>query len=75
MQKDVKEENMSKIVTFNPQEEDELVPIELWDGECWKTMFETLHEMAPNSDPWDLLAQFIKLTLIKGDAHVKGHTN
>ena len=62
---------MSKIINFTEQKEklttkqNEIVPIEEWDGECWKTMFDTLTEMLPDNDPWDNLAMFIKETLIK----------
>ena len=60
---------MSDIINFTPKEKDDLVPMEEWDGECWKTMFEELAKLAPQADPWDLLAQFIKMTLMKGDAN------
>lgn len=62
---------MSKIINFVEQKEmlnkqqDELIPMEEWDGECWKTMFDTLAEMLPDNNPWDNLAMFIKETLIK----------
>ena len=57
---------MSDIIDFKPKtENDELTPMEEWDGSCWKTMFDTLAELAPNVDPWDSLAAFIKLTLMK----------
>ena len=49
---------------FNKQRSD-LIPLEEWDGECWKTMFDTLAEMLPDNNPWDNLATFIKETLIK----------
>ena len=57
---------MNNIVEFK-RENDELTPIEEWDGECWKTMFDVLAEMLPNNDPWDNLAMFIKQTLIKNN--------
>lgn len=44
---------------------DELIPMEEWDGECWRTMFNTLAEMVPDKDPWDTFAMFIKKTLKK----------
>lgn len=57
---------MNNIVEFK-RENDELTPIEEWDGECWKTMFDVLAEMLPDNDPWDNLAMFIKQTLIKNN--------
>ena len=57
---------MSDIINFKPKtENDEMVPMEQWDGSCWKTMFDTLAKLAPNVDPWDSLAAFIKMTLMK----------
>lgn len=61
---------MPNIINFpNALEEqkDDMIPMDEWDGSCWKTMFDTLAELAPNVDPWDLLAAFIKQTLMKGD--------
>ena len=59
---------MSNIIDFIPKTEtDDMIPMDKWDGSCWKTMFDTLAELAPNVDPWDCLAAFIKLTLMKGD--------
>lgn len=58
---------MSNITNFTAKQEkqkDELVPIEEWDGECWKTMFNTLAEMIPEQDPWEVFANFIKKTLV-----------
>lgn len=57
---------MNNIVEFK-RENDELTPIEEWDGECWKTMFDVLAEMLPDNNPWDNLAMFIKQTLIKNN--------
>lgn len=57
---------MNNIVEFK-RKNDELTPIEEWDGECWKTMFNVLAEMLPDNDPWDNLAMFIKQTLIKNN--------
>lgn len=47
------------------RKQNDLIPIEEWDGECWKTMFDTLAEMLPDNNPWDNLAMFIQKTLIK----------
>lgn len=58
---------MSEIINFE-NKKDELVPMEEWDGSCWKTMFDKLAELAPDADPWDLLAAFIKMTLMKGES-------
>lgn len=46
---------------------DDLLPMEEWDGSCWKTIFDALAKLAPDADPWDSLAAFIKLTLMKGE--------
>lgn len=61
---------MTKIINFIEEKEKidskgEMVPIEEWDGDCWKTMFDTLAEMFPDKDPWDNLANFIKSVFIK----------
>ena len=57
---------MANIISFKPNAaEEDLVPMEEWDGECWKTAFNELAKLAPEHDPWDVLAQFIKLTLMK----------
>lgn len=59
---------MAKIEEFENFEEieakkDEMVPVDQWDGECWKTFFDQfcveageLHGVSP----WDILANFIK---------------
>ena len=56
---------MAKILdAFKNAEEhkDEMVPVDQWDGECWKTFFDQfcieaaeLHGVSP----WDILADFI----------------
>lgn len=46
---------------------DDLLPMEQWDGGCWKTMFDWFAETLPEVDPWDSLAAFIKLSLMKED--------
>lgn len=60
---------MNNIIEFKQKEhydkKNELVPIEEWDGDCWKTMFNTLSEMIPEQDPWETFANFIKATLMK----------
>ena len=48
---------------------DELLPMEEWDGACWKTLFDWFAENLPGVDPWDSLAAFIKLSLMKGDTN------
>lgn len=47
---------------------DEPLPMEQWDGSCWKTMFEWFDENVPNVDPWDSLAAFIMLSLMKEES-------
>ena len=57
---------MEKIIDFKKQENNnDMIPMEEWDGECWKTMFDTLAEMIPDQDPWETFANFIKETLMK----------
>ena len=66
---------MPNIITFNPKTDtDDLIPMEQWDGECWQTMFNTLAELVPQADPWDLLAAFIKRTLISEVQHGQSNT-
>lgn len=48
---------------------DELIPMDEWNGSCWKTLFDWFSENVPEENPWDCLAAFIKLTLMKGDEH------
>ena len=56
---------MEKIIDFKKQKgNNDMIPMEEWDGECWKTMFNTLAEMIPEQDPWETFANFIKATLI-----------
>ena len=47
--------------------EDEMIPMEKWDGSCWKTLFDWFAENVSEHDPWDCMAAFIKKTLMKGD--------
>ena len=54
---------MSNVINVNFGN-DELIPMEEWNGECWKTMFNVLAEMVPDKDPWETLANFIKITLM-----------
>ena len=56
--------NMKNIINVNFGD-DKLVPMEEWDGKCWKTMFDTLAKMIPEQDPWETFANFIKETLMK----------
>lgn len=56
---------MAKIIelTQKPNAND-FVPVEEWDGECWKIFFEEF--CVPNGDangvsPWEYLANFIKM--------------
>lgn len=55
---------MAKIIEFKQRNEEAMVPMEEWDGECWKTMFNVLAEMMPEQDPWETFANFIKITLM-----------
>jgi len=54
---------MNKVIDFRKQ--DELISVEEWNGECWKTMFDTLAEMIPEQDPWETFSMFIKEIFIK----------
>lgn len=61
---------MDKIIAISFGEpEEEMVPMDEWDGKCWKAMFDFLAKVAPGVDPWDALAAFIKLSLMKGDSN------
>ena len=57
---------MAKILdAFKEAEEhkDEMVPVDQWNGECWKTFFDQFCIEAAKMhgcDPWDILADFIK---------------
>ena len=56
---------MGKIIQFRDKRkqklEKELVPMEQWNGECWKTMFNTLVEMTGSEDSgWEALAGLIR---------------
>ena len=55
---------MAKIIEFENAEEhkDEMVPVDQWDGECWKTFFDQFCIEAAEQhgvSPWDILANFI----------------
>lgn len=57
---------MAKILEFKTPEEhkDEMIPVDQWDGECWKTFFDQFcvpfAEKHHGVTPWDVLADFIK---------------
>lgn len=60
---------MNNVISFMEYKEkynknNELIPMEEWDGEDWKTMFNALAEMLPDNNPWDTFAMFIKETLM-----------
>lgn len=40
-----------------------LVPVDKWDGECWRTMFETLSKLVQECDPWETFARFMQEVL------------
>lgn len=49
------------------QEQDALIGLEDWSGECWKELFQGLimnYAFEYNEDPWDVFAAFIKKTLL-----------
>lgn len=48
---------------FEEKHKRDMVPMEEWDGECWRTVFETLSTMQPESDPWDVFAGFMQAVL------------
>ena len=68
---------MGKVIQFQTAEAQEeasdMVPIEEWDGDCWKTMFNTLAESFPENDPWDNLAMFIKGVFVNPEKAVDAH--
>ena len=48
---------------FDEKNKRDMVPMEEWDGECWRTIFNTLSAMEPDGDPWDVFARFMKAVL------------
>ena len=62
---------MAKILELkNPEEhEDEIVPVDQWNGECWKTFFDQFCVPAGEQhgvSPWEYLANFIKTVYSSG---------
>ena len=41
----------------------DMVPMEEWDGECWRSIFRTLNSMEPDDDPWNVFARFMQAVL------------
>lgn len=55
---------MSNVINlFEEKNKRDLVPMEEWDGECWRTIFNTLSTMQPEDDPWDVFARFMQAVL------------
>ena len=57
--------NIEESKKYQDKKYGDLIPMEEWDGKCWKEMFDSLAEMVPDNDPWDTFAMFIKGTLMK----------
>lgn len=60
---------MGNIIEFKRSEADiraAQIPLEEWDGECWKALFDFFVANDPTHKPWDCLAEFIKVSLIEG---------
>lgn len=57
----LEEINLMKIKAQQFGKNGQMVPVDLWDGECWKTMFEFLKLIAKDNEDlaWEYLAHFI----------------
>lgn len=55
---------MENILELIDEEDcEDMIPVDQWDGECWKTFFDEFCVVSAElhgSDPWDVLAGFIK---------------
>lgn len=59
---------MAKILEFK-KEEDEMIPVDEWDGECWKTFFEQVcipFAKESGTNEWEYLANFMRNLLKNG---------
>lgn len=55
---------MGKMINLQDEKNKrDMVPMEQWDGECWRTMFNTISAMQPEEDPWDVFAKFMQAIL------------
>ena len=48
---------------INKEGHEDMVPVDQWDGECWKTFFDEFCVPGAKQygvNPWDVLASFIK---------------
>lgn len=56
---------MAEIIDFKSKMDEkktDFVPVEEWDGECWKAVWEqfiTPNAESSGADPWDVFANFI----------------
>lgn len=60
---------MAKIIELNDAKEDEMIPVDEWNGECWKTFFDNFCVPAAEEhhfDAWEVLADFIKKVFKNG---------
>lgn len=68
---------MVKVIEFKEKKEnDEMIPLEEWDGECWELFFEQF--CVPNAkqsgkSPWDIFANFVKV-LLSGEGGKNGRS-
>ena len=57
--------NLMKLIT-QQFDKDTMIPIELWDGDCWQSLFIFMRNDLANGDEnlaWEYLAHFIQNTL------------
>ena len=58
---------MAKILEMkDTNKEDEMIPVDQWDGECWKTFFDQFckpYAEEHKCSEWDVLANFISVLL------------
>ena len=52
------------MILKNENKQEDMIPVEEWDGDCWKAFFEGF--CVPNAEkngcnPWDYLANFVKM--------------
>lgn len=57
-------------------EEEAMVPMEEWDGSCWRALFEGFFVANFGEEKaWDMLAEFIRKTLMGLEEPLKGESH
>lgn len=61
---------MAEIIELHKEEEseEEMIPVDQWDGSCWKSVWEQFFVPVAEKqgvDPWDVLAGFMQNLLQK----------